>query len=435
MKKWLIALLIFLMLTINVGATMKSDWITPDFIDYVISVELPNPKEHTRDGLHIQYKSAEGGADTIGYGHKIKKGESFGEGLTEAEARELLQKDILIAAEGAKKAIGEKKWNSLDPDRKQMATDFQFNVKKGGINRFPEFKKALLTRDYGRMKEEYKRHYQDEQGQWHEVKDRNEKFFNKYLGGEALKGKQIKIGPDKFKVPVVDGVPQEKPRGRAIDDVELNELKMHPDAQESKSDPFSNVEVEDYFNNTGKSKKSLEIDARRFIAKGMKLIHGKDTRENILKALQNQNPVDAVSRITQTVVQRVDQAIRKSGQDIADEIKLVAANNLMGQVLEIGESSGLVSLTPEEKEVAFTDAINSYIKLEIKAGRIDKDTLAEETGRSIANMTPEQRSYVDERLKLTNQNAQAVKKKYGMATQVLPQGMPQQGGLLNVNSK
>lgn len=45
-------------------------------------------------GKWFPHKSLEGGADTIGYGHKISKGENFSKGLTDSEADRLLEKDI-----------------------------------------------------------------------------------------------------------------------------------------------------------------------------------------------------------------------------------------------------------------------------------------------------------------------------------------------------
>ncbi len=40
------------------------------------------------------HKSLEGGSDTIAYGHKLKHGEDFSQGLTDGEAEDLLRKDV-----------------------------------------------------------------------------------------------------------------------------------------------------------------------------------------------------------------------------------------------------------------------------------------------------------------------------------------------------
>jgi hypothetical protein len=44
--------------------------------------------------LWFPHKSFEGGSDTIAYGHKIQSGEDFSAGITDAQAEELLKKDI-----------------------------------------------------------------------------------------------------------------------------------------------------------------------------------------------------------------------------------------------------------------------------------------------------------------------------------------------------
>jgi GH24 family phage-related lysozyme (muramidase) len=325
----------------------RSDFITDDFINYLIDVEGTRKKR----GKHYAYKSPEGGAKTIGYGHKIKKGENFRGGLTETQAKLLLESDLMDSASAVEKKIG-KDWDTLDPKRKQMLVDYQFNL-KGGISKFPEFTKAVIANDLDKMREEYKRHYRPDMDtgkknrtkggvleirpdkqttKYKELTRRNEKFFNKYLqGGKAMPEDQEVIdgGEDVMTLAGNDSewmtIPdhQKRARDREKDIQDELQKQMHPDAP--KDDAFANVDTEEYFANSEKSKKALEMDYRRFIAKGMKLIHGKDTRENILKSLQIDNPIEAVSNIVTAVINRVDTAIRNSGQKTPDEVKAVAA--------------------------------------------------------------------------------------------------------------
>ena len=51
----------------------------------------------TNDDKFYEYLSLEGGSNTIGYGHKIKKGENFSKGISISEAKELLVKDTMAA--------------------------------------------------------------------------------------------------------------------------------------------------------------------------------------------------------------------------------------------------------------------------------------------------------------------------------------------------
>ena len=79
-----------------------------DFILWTMNHENPN-KMGFKNGRYYQYKSQEGGADTIGYGHKLQKGEDFSNGLTYDEVMNLLNKDLLKSYENSK-TIYDKKY-------------------------------------------------------------------------------------------------------------------------------------------------------------------------------------------------------------------------------------------------------------------------------------------------------------------------------------
>lgn len=434
------------------------DFITEDFIDYIIRVE----GSKKRRGKHYAYKSPEGGAKTIGYGHKIKKGENFSSGLTENQAKLLLESDLTDAAQGVQKSIG-KDWDTLDPKRQQMLVDMQFNL--GNVKKkFPKFTKAVINNDQEGMVAEYKRYFkpsmdtgkrshqklngpnagqvvlepEKQTTKKRELKDRNEQFFQKYLMHPDAQGdngmaeedmgmtlaqndtppSRMRIDPDQQKVPVVDGVPQEPQRGRSLEDQELNEIKI--------KDSFSQGDTEAYLANSEKSKKAIEHDYRSILAKGMKLIHGRGSRENMLRALSSSNPIDAISNVTVAVISRIDAAMEQAGKKISDEVKVLAANNIMGQIIEVGEASGVVELDDQERELAFSTAINRYLDNEIKAGRIDRKTLSEEAGRSVANMSEDQRQQIHEQLERINQTAESSQSKYGIQSKM--PGMLGRGG-------
>jgi GH24 family phage-related lysozyme (muramidase) len=423
------------------------DFITDDFIDYIIRVEGSRKKR----GKHYAYKSAEGGAKTIGYGHKIKKGENFSSGLTENQARMLLDTDLAKAAQGVQKSIG-KDWDTLDPKRKQMLVGMQFNL--GSVKgKFPKFTEAVINNDRQGMVDEYKRYFKaplktglkssktvlrpDKQKTKKELKDRNEQFFDKYLSvhpdaqGEAMpEDNEIMTlasneDRDWQTIPEL----QEGAKNREKD---INDEIQRQMGGDKKDDAFSSKGKEDYFANSEKSEKAVEADYRTMVAKGMKLIHGKESRQNMLQALNSRNPVDAVANITYNVIARIDAALMKANKTISDEVKAVAANNLMGQILEVGEASGVVNLDDNEKELAFSLAIQKYTDAEIKAGRMNKEMFAEETGRSVANMDESQRRQLHEQLQRIDQTAQATNEKYGMQSMMpgmLGKGGPQ-GGLV-----
>jgi hypothetical protein len=181
---------------------------------------------------------------------------------------------------------------------------------------------------------------------------------------------------------------------------------------------------QEYFTNeSSRSEKAITDDARKFVAKGSKLIYSNQGTDAIVQALQGPNPVEAIASITLSVVKRVEQAIEQSGAQVEDPVKAVAAASLMGQILEIGEASGVAFLDDGEKEVAFTDMVNRYIQDEINAGRIDREKLAESAGRGVSKMDDEEMSTLDEQLKRIDSNAQLVQQRYSPRAQA-PQQQP-----------
>lgn len=137
----------------------------------------------------LPHKSAEGGNDTIGYGHKltneeIESGKVYGYDINTLNKnqsntiliRDLEEKDkILINKLGTE-------YTELDPRRKQMLLDIQFNV-IGGIDSFPKFTEAVLDNDINTMQEEYKRYFKNKQGEYQELA-RNKSFSSFFFDSE-----------------------------------------------------------------------------------------------------------------------------------------------------------------------------------------------------------------------------------------------------------
>lgn len=74
------------------------------------------------------YKDA-AGYGTIGYGHKIKEGEEFGDGLTVDEAEALLKDDLNVALEGVNRLVKV----PLTQGQTDALTDWVFNLGAGAL--------------------------------------------------------------------------------------------------------------------------------------------------------------------------------------------------------------------------------------------------------------------------------------------------------------
>ena len=142
------------------------------FTDYIKKVENQGKVGYNAEKkLWFPHKSFEGGSDTIGYGHKIQKGEDFSKGITDTQAEDLLKKDLEKAKQQVYKELGGIK---LTSQQEEMFIDFVFNM--GTLNKFPKFTEFALKNDLGGMKSQYKRYAGGK-----ELKGRNSEFLKRFL--------------------------------------------------------------------------------------------------------------------------------------------------------------------------------------------------------------------------------------------------------------
>lgn len=136
---------------------------------------------HYRAGKFYPYKDPAVGT-VIGYGHQLLSTEKkkYKDGITEAEATDLLLQDIAKASEHAKDHFGEKGWNEMDPHRQAMAIDFAFNLGRRGLKRFPKFSRALRNANWTTISTEYKRYYETPQGM-KPMEHRNDTFYDTFI--------------------------------------------------------------------------------------------------------------------------------------------------------------------------------------------------------------------------------------------------------------
>jgi len=146
----------------------------PDFVAFVKNLE-----QAQRLAVHKPHKSPEGGAATIGYGHKIKPGEKF-TALTDAQATKLLTHDLEQARQKVYDHIKRVYDLQLRLSRKQeeMLTEFAFNL--GSLRAFPKFVDAVLREDWAKAKQEYRRSYLTPEGKRLQLDRRNQLFAQRY---------------------------------------------------------------------------------------------------------------------------------------------------------------------------------------------------------------------------------------------------------------
>lgn len=108
-----------------------------------------------RGGKWYQYPSYEGGTDTIAWGDKLKPGEDFRNGLTDAQAHALLVSDFENALRIARTHYSQVYpggWENLSPYVKIIAADIAFNT--GNLSGYPKFMRAMRENNLNAMKQE-----------------------------------------------------------------------------------------------------------------------------------------------------------------------------------------------------------------------------------------------------------------------------------------
>ena len=156
-------------------------------------------------GTWMPHESAEGGTDTIGWGHKLTSTEQAGgyvvigkekvpfAQLTMDKADRLLKQDFNIASNKAKNWIGEG-WDTLSGAKKTLAAELAYNVKT--YDQYDDFKKKVLDGDASFI-DEINRGYRDKEKNYIPLTKRTDalkKWYRSQTKKEEESGKQSNSG-------------------------------------------------------------------------------------------------------------------------------------------------------------------------------------------------------------------------------------------------
>ena len=154
------------------------------------------------------HKSAEGGTDTIGWGHKLTPAEQAGgyvvigkekvpfNELTEAKNNALFEQDWNNNTQLATTFINEKgDWNSLSEPQKLVSTELFFNMGPNKAKQFKTFRDKIIAQDEGFI-EEINRTYTNPEGKTRSLTERTDPIKAWYRGQtkkEEAPGKQSSV--------------------------------------------------------------------------------------------------------------------------------------------------------------------------------------------------------------------------------------------------
>jgi len=125
-----------------------------------------------KTGRWFPHESLEGGAPTIGYGHKVKAHEDFSKGLTQYEVDQLFLEDIKIHKDIVIKAIGKKPYDDLPEKYRCVLINIAFNTGRFRIGMWPKLITAMQQRDDYGVRREMVTSYKDPRGDRHKLQTR-----------------------------------------------------------------------------------------------------------------------------------------------------------------------------------------------------------------------------------------------------------------------
>jgi lysozyme len=117
---------------------------------------IPSPECYAlikhAEGFRLHPYSCPAGYDTIGYGHVIRKGESFASGISTMQAEALLREDVQSAAEAVNRLLPVR----LSQGQYDALVSFTFNLGAGALQR-SSLRQLLLRGEVTRAASEFRR--------------------------------------------------------------------------------------------------------------------------------------------------------------------------------------------------------------------------------------------------------------------------------------
>ena len=264
------------------------------FIEYMKTVE--NAPLLAGDTSKLQHNSAEGGNDTVAFGHKltdeeVSSGKVYGydyTNLSTDQANDIFNRDINKAHTVLIDKFGSK-YTGLDNKRKQILIDFQYNL--GSLNAFPLFRDAVFENDTETMMKEYKRFFKDPKSGDMKPLGRNKNFNDFFFDGEGIAMNSIMSQPI-------------RKAEKGAEDVEIGSSRAMP------SGPPPNTEPEEFdFNKLTYGKNRIDINyfydnLDAIATHGFKQRFGQDLEPNS-KQLKDARD-EAMAKLSAIIAMKID---------------------------------------------------------------------------------------------------------------------------------
>jgi hypothetical protein len=150
-----------------------------------------------------------------------------------------------------------------------------------------------------------------------------------------------------------------------------------------------------------------------FMSFGVKIIHSQGYADMIAKTFKTAKDsnaiVDFVGNTLVDLILRIESAADEKGKKIDPTVIINAGNQLMAEILVIGEAVGAKPMSEDEKAQAFSLATSKYMDNAVKTGRYTSEEI--QAAAAEAQKTPEGQKI-----------GQEYQKSFGGKPQAQPQG-------------
>lgn len=214
-------------------------------------------------------------------------------------------------------------------------------------------------------------------------------------------------------------------------------LNIQPQAQQQPAQQPATQQQKQPERQVQPSTNNPEDDLKVYMAKGLELISSPETRDGIIKMLGSSDPVQSLANTLVMVMQRLDTASRAQGLEVDDAIKVIGANQICQELGNIAAAAKIFTLDADHIELAFSVAIQEYVKNEAKIGRINPEKLRAQIMSGANKLPPEEQAEMQKAM----QRIQATGQKYSAQIgkqqpqqpqqQSAPQPGQQMGGMNN----
>ena len=145
---------------------------------------------------------------------------------------------------------------------------------------------------------------------------------------------------------------------------------------------------------SGSGEKQQQVDPKLqeqvdiFIANGMAIIHNPKVSDSMLsKILKSKNRIEAIAEAVVTIINRLFDSAKESGQSLSNETLVHGSNFLLGELINLAETAGMQKLSDEQRTEALQRGVGMFLSDAVQQGRLTKEQLVGMSEQ--AKQTPE----------------------------------------------